>query len=172
MDEFEFFKHRFSRVRRDPVHLRLKMKANHLDPRYYNLHHVVLSSGDLQSLFDPVVSRIIHLIDTQLKAADKECGYSVINVSVVYDSPMGKGSDQIGIVEDSCCGRIRCLAVPPGGTSMLSSTRQAISDYTKGPVRLPILPTCNYYKFNANDNTDNWPLRRGLLCMVFMDMLR
>ncbi|PKY00051.1 actin-like ATPase domain-containing protein [Aspergillus campestris IBT 28561] len=83
MDAFETAKRAFSGVPGDAVRLPLRMKPNHIDAGHYYSGHILLSSGDLQSLFDPVVSRIINLINTQVKAADKAYGYRVINKIVI-----------------------------------------------------------------------------------------
>lgn len=95
MDAFENAKRKFSGVPGDAVPLLLKMKSNHLDSRYYDSGHIILSSGDLQALFDPVISRIIRLVDTQLKAADKACGYPVINVGTIHNILPAKGPNNL-----------------------------------------------------------------------------
>ena len=48
---------------------------------YYDAGTFALSRRDLQSLFDPVILKIISLVNSQIIAAGKECEFSVINVS-------------------------------------------------------------------------------------------
>lgn len=155
MNAFEKAKHRFSGVPGDAVRLLLKMKSNHHDARHYSLGAILLSCGDFQSLFDPVVTRMIKLIDTQLKAADKARGYPVINVSAIHKILPRKEFNYFRMLEDSHCWGIRCLAIPPEGTSTLSSTRKAISDYTNRTVLLPTFPIRNCHNLDADSNVGN-----------------
>lgn len=83
MDDFEDTKRNFSRVTRKEYGFEFDMKSKFFDPRHYNKGQIILSSSDMQSLFDPVITKIIKLISTQLEAAEKECGYPVINVSFI-----------------------------------------------------------------------------------------
>lgn len=62
-----------------PLDIRIG-KARYILP-YLSANNFVLSRSDFQSLFDPVIFRIISLINSQLMAAGEECGFAVIKVS-------------------------------------------------------------------------------------------
>lgn len=65
-----------------PLNLRRGRRACTLP--YFDPHmkHLILSTEDIQQLFDPVISKIAGLINSQIMAADRECGSPVTNVSI------------------------------------------------------------------------------------------
>lgn len=60
---------------------------------YYNSKgkEFILSREDIQNLFDPVISKIIGLINSQIIAADEEFGSPVINVGTHLRASFGNG---------------------------------------------------------------------------------
>jgi hypothetical protein len=86
MTEFEKVKRGFQSPRDGPfslpLHIRRGAAACRL-PYFNQKSEFILTGKDVQSLFDRVIRNIIGLINSQMAAAERECGRPVINVSIL-----------------------------------------------------------------------------------------
>lgn len=107
MNAFEDIKKVFGSAEgRDNFRLPLNLRRGLRDCTlpYYDPQEkeLILSKEDIQHLFDPVISKIISLVNSQIIAAAKECGFPVINVGTLPGESFGNRAN-ISCLENCPC---------------------------------------------------------------------
>ncbi|KAJ6191023.1 actin-like ATPase domain-containing protein [Penicillium mononematosum] len=140
MTEFEKVKRNFQSPGDGPFHLPLRIRRGRAACRmpYFNQgdYQFILTGKDVQSLFDGVIRNIIGLINSQMTAADRECGRRVINKLVLVG---GLASSPYLQSELHMCfgvgGRMLYMTVSPGEPTMAVAHGSALAAMHEIEVR-------------------------------------
>lgn len=121
MNSFEYIKKVFGGAEEhDTFELPLDLRRGQRDCTlpYYNprTKKLILSKEDIQHLFDPVISKIISLVNSQIIAAAKECGFPVINVGTLPGASFGNRAN-LSCLENRPCWWTSLFALCPNSTS-------------------------------------------------------